>query len=658
MSEFQDQPDRNASVLIVDDSPENRLLLSSQLGMKGYEIIQAGGGVEGLEMARKHDPDIILLDVMMPDKNGFEVCKELKADSSTHLIPVIMVTALRETQYRIEGIEAGADEFLSRPHVREELLVRVQTLIQLKRARVRLQEERNRLKVLYEVSRAITIGTRLDLATTMAKIITQTREAVGATKGNIMLLDDEGQVTAKFLVRAGAQLEVSDQVTQEVMTMGLGGWLVRQNRGDIIKNINEDDRWVTLPDDKDKGGSAIGVPLSTTDRTVGVLILIHPEEGYFTQEHLELVEAIGAQATATIENAYLFTQVSEERRKLEAILAQSTDAIITTDEEWRISLLNRAAEKLFQLRAEAVEQKSVKDVPQLHVLLPLFENANDRNDPQEINLGNGKTLYASISSIDEVGFAAVLQDVTEFKRVEQLRLAQERREKQRVKETFSRYMGPRLVDHVLSHAPGLLSRRERRRAVVMFADLRNWTGGMITKVEPDEAIDQLNEFFTKMMEIALANDGTVFELTADEILVGFNVPFDQPDAHYRAVKTAVTMQEKFQQLRRQWYRRTGTELGLGIGIDMGDVVMGNVGAESRMSFRMVGEAMNKAHRLVETAEDGQIVISKQVHVSLQENVPKLLQRIPFQEVGPVSLKGINEPQIVYRAQVARRRVQS
>jgi PAS domain S-box-containing protein len=442
------------------------------------------------------------------------------------------------------------------------------------------------------------------------------------------------------------------------MTRGLGSWLVRHNRGDIIDDISQDRRWITLPDDQDEEGSAIGVPLSTSDRTVGVLILNHPETEYFTQEHLELVEAIGAQATAAIENAYLFTQVSEERRKLEAILAQSTDAIITTDEERRISLLNRAAEKLFQLQAAQVEQRPIENVPQLDVLLPLFENANQRNDPQEINLDNGKTLYASISTIDEVGFAAVLQDVTEFKRVEQVRLAQERREKQRVKETFSRYMGPRLVDHVLSHAPGLLSRRERRRAVVMFADLRNWTGGMITKVEPDEAIDQLNEFFTKMMEIALANDGTVFELTADEILVGFNAPFDQPDAHYRAVKTAVTMQHKFQQLRREWYARTGTELGLGIGIDMGDVVMGNVGAESRMSFRMVGEAMNKAHRLVETAEDGQIVISKQVYLALQENVPQLLDRISFQEMGPVSLKGIKQPQVVYQAQVARRRVQS
>lgn len=644
----------SSTVLVVDDNAENRLLLSSQLGMEGYRIIQASGGVDGIAMAQQHNPDIILLDVMMPDMNGFEVCKRLKQpDSNTYLIPVIMVTALRETQYRIEGIEAGADEFLSRPHVREELLVRVRTLIQLKHARMRLEEERNRLQLLNNVSRALTISTRLNLAATMSEIIVQTRQAVGATKGNIMLLDNDGSVSAKFLIRAGLELEISNQVSQDVMTRGLGGWLIQNKRGDIVENINQDSRWVTLPDDQDETGAAIGVPLSTSENTVGVLILNHPEEGYFTHEHLALLETIGAQATATIENASLFTQVSEERRKLEAILAQSTDAIITTDEEWSISILNRAAEELFGIDATEVQNQSIRDLPQLQVLIPLFENAAEGGNQQEINLANGRILYASISPIQEVGYAAVMQDVTEFKRIEELRLEQERREKQRVKETFSRYMGPKLVDHVLSHEPGLLSRRERRRAVVMFADLRNWTGGMIMKVEPDEAIEQLNEFFTNMMEIALKNEGTVFELTADEILVGFNAPFDQPNAHYLAVQTAIAMQHKFNELRQGWYKRAGTELGLGIGIDLGDIVMGNVGAESRMSFRMVGEAMNKAHRLVETAEDGQVVISKLVYQALHSNAPTLVNQVVFQEVGPVRLKGIHSPQIVYMTQIPR-----
>jgi PAS domain S-box-containing protein len=642
-----------STVLIVDDNAENRLLLSSQLRMENYTILQASGGVEGLQMAQDHDPDIILLDVMMPDMNGFEVCKKIKEDPRTHLIPVIMVTALREVQYRIEGIGSGADEYLSRPHVREELMVRVRTLIQLKRARVKLQEERNRLQLLYNIGRAI--STQLDLKSTIAEIITQTQTALGATKGNIMLLDDDGNVINKFLIRAGGTVEISERVTHDVMTRGLGSWLVKNNRGDIIENIARDERWVTLPDDEQDVGSAIGVPLSKWNKLVGVLILNHPETGYFTDEHLLLLEAIAAQATTAIENADLFTEVSEERRKLEAILAQSTDAIITTNEELRISLVNQAAERLFEIKGDAIRDQSIYDVPQLKILFPLFQKADSRVEPQEIALNNGKILYVSISPIQGVGYAGLMQDVTEIKRIEEIKLEQERREKQRLKEAFSRYMGPRLVDHVLSHEPGLLSRRERRKAVVMFADLRNWTGGMIMKLAPDEAIHQLNEFFTAMMDIALDNDGTVFELTADEILVGFNVPFDQKDAPYLAIKTAVLMQQRFDHLRQRWYERLGTDVGLGIGIDLGDVVVGNVGAESRMTFRMVGGAINTAHRLVDLAEDGHIVVSEAVFQALngESQQAKLERLVKFDTVGPLFLKGIAEPQILYRAVMPR-----
>lgn len=653
MTNKPDSP-QQSTVLIVDDNRENRLLLSSQLSMEGYQILQASGGIEGLEMARKHLPDIILLDVMMPDMNGFDVCRELKQDteSATHLIPIIMVTALRETQYRIEGIEAGADEFLSRPHVREELLVRVRTLIRLKRARVHLEDERNRFQLLYNISRAI--STELDLHKMMATIITETQRAVGATKGNIMLIDDNGQVTHKFLKRAEQDLEISESVTQDVMTKGLGGWLVEHKRGDIIDNINEDERWITLPDDHMETGAAIGLPLISYDQVMGVIILNHPEIGYFTPDHLVLLETIGASISQALKNANLFNEVNEERLKLQAILSQSAEAIFTTDEEQRIALVNQAAELLFHVEAASIIGIPVKDVPQFQILVPLFENANERSGPEEVTLPDGTVLYASISEIKGVGFAVVMQDVTEYKRIEEMRLEAERREKQLVKETFGRYMGPKLVEHVLSHEPGLLSRRERRTAVVMFADLRNWTGGMIMKVEPDEAISQLNEFFTEMMEIAVENEGTVFELTGDEILVGFNAPFDQPHAPYLALKTALTMQHRFSELRLHWYERTGTELGLGIGIDLGNVVMGNVGAESRMSFRMVGEPMNIAHRLVDLAEDGQIVISSVVYKALQEKAPQLVERVHLEAFGPVKLKGVETPQILYRTQIARK----
>ncbi len=637
-----------AVILIIDDMRENRLLLSSQLKLDGHKIIEASGGKEGIAMAQKHDPDLVLLDVMMPDINGFEVCKTMKADPRTNLIPIIMITALSKVESRIQGKKAGADEFLSRPHIREELLVRVRTLIQLKRARTRLEEERHRLQLLYNISRAV--STQLDLESMMSTIITQTQAAVEATKGNIMLLNEQGQVYHKFIVRAGSPIEISDRVAQAVMTRGLGGWLVQNKRSEIIDDIRQDDRWITLPDDENETGSAIGVPLIGSDRIVGILILNHPDVGYFTEGHRELLIALGSTVSTAIANAHLFTEVSEERRKLEAILGQSTDAIVTTDEAWRISLFNRAAEQLFDLEAKEVTGKYLKDIKSLAVLLTVYDNSQNQANAQEISLDNGKTLYTSVSPIQGVGYAAVLQDVTELKRIEEFRLAEERRKKQEIKETFSRYMGPSLVDHVLSHEPGLMARRERRHAVVMFADIRSSTR-FIRLVEPNDVIARLNRFFTQMTEIVYQFDGTIFELTGDEILIAFNAPFDQADASTRAVETAVAMHQRFNALRMELFEGLNASFGMGIGIDQGNVIVGNVGAETRMTFRMVGDAVNIAHRLVDIAKDGQIVISESVYQHLHVTSSTLLQKNLLDPMGEVKIRGKDEPERPYLIQV-------
>jgi PAS domain S-box-containing protein len=561
-----------------------------------------------------------------------------------------MITALSKVESRIEGKKAGADEFLSRPHIREELLVRVRTLIQLKRARTNLEEERHRLQLLYNISRAV--STQLDLESMMSAIITQTQAAVGATKGNIMLLNEQEEVYHKFIIRAGSPIEISDRVTEEVMTRGLGGWLVTNKRSEIIHDIRQDDRWVTLPDDEGETGSAIGVPLIGSDRIVGILILNHPDVGYFTEEHRELLIALGSTVSTAIANAHLFTEISEERRKLEAILGQATDAIVTTDENWNISLFNQAAERLFGLKSEDVAGKYIGDVKPLSVLLKLYSNGSSHASAQEINLENGNTLYTSVSPIQGVGYAAVLQDITELKRIEEFRLDQERRKKQEIKETFSRYMGPSLVDYVLSHEPGLMARRERRHAVVMFADLRSSTR-FIRLVEPNEVIARLNRFFTQMTEVVYQFEGTIFELTGDEILVAFNAPFDQADASSRALETAVAMHQRFNALRVELFEGLTSSFGMGIGIDQGNVIVGNVGAETRMTFRMVGDAVNTAHRLVDIATDGQIVISESVYENLAIESNELLQINPLEAMGEVEIRGKDEPERLYRIHIPR-----
>ena len=120
------------TVLIVDDEERNIKLLKAYLMTNQYEVVEASRGEEALKMVNDFNPDMVLLDVMMPGIDGFEVCKRLKQDDKTQMIPVIMVTALRGKEDRIRALEAGADDFLSKPVDRTELLVRVKSLLRIK----------------------------------------------------------------------------------------------------------------------------------------------------------------------------------------------------------------------------------------------------------------------------------------------------------------------------------------------------------------------------------------------------------------------------------------------------------------------------------------------------------------------------------------------
>jgi two-component system, cell cycle response regulator len=122
----------SARILVVDDVPANLRLLEAKLGAEYYEVITASRGEEALLKAWRERPDIILLDVMMPGMDGFETCRRLKSDPETRHIPVVMVTALDQREDRLRGLEAGAEDFLSKPFDDVQLLSRVRSLSRLK----------------------------------------------------------------------------------------------------------------------------------------------------------------------------------------------------------------------------------------------------------------------------------------------------------------------------------------------------------------------------------------------------------------------------------------------------------------------------------------------------------------------------------------------
>jgi adenylate cyclase len=119
-------------ILVVDDNPKNVKLLSDLLSAKGYEVVTAFSGPDAIEQLEAEKPDLLLLDVVMPEMSGYEVCRKIRKNHSTSLLPVVMVTALDPGEERVKGIEAGADDFITKPINQAELLARVRSLLRVK----------------------------------------------------------------------------------------------------------------------------------------------------------------------------------------------------------------------------------------------------------------------------------------------------------------------------------------------------------------------------------------------------------------------------------------------------------------------------------------------------------------------------------------------
>ncbi|BAY90489.1 two-component system response regulator [Tolypothrix sp. LEGE 11397] len=139
-------------ILVVDDHAASRMTAVALLAMEGYEVIEADSGAMAVDIVKEKQPDLILLDVMMPGMDGFEVCQILKQNEHTRLIPVIFITALNDRRSRIRGIEVGADDFLTKPFDRLELIARVKSLVRQKHLNEDLDHAE---QVLFSVAMAI-----------------------------------------------------------------------------------------------------------------------------------------------------------------------------------------------------------------------------------------------------------------------------------------------------------------------------------------------------------------------------------------------------------------------------------------------------------------------------------------------------------------------
>jgi adenylate cyclase len=215
------------------------------------------------------------------------------------------------------------------------------------------------------------------------------------------------------------------------------------------------------------------------------------------------------------------------------------------------------------------------------------------------------------------------------------------RERDTIKRAFSGYISRQVLDSIVSKGELSALKGERRRITVMFSDIRGFTT-MAEGMRPEEVVELLSEFFDHMVEVILRHEGTIDKFLGDGMMVIFGAPLDDPYQEEHAVKAAVEMQQELRKLCHKCETEGRGSIHMGIGINSGAAVVGNIGSEEHMEYTAIGDTVNLAARLESTSKELglEIVVSEHTYHAVRP-----LFRWKF--AGEVVVRGRTEPVRAY-----------
>lgn len=310
-----------AAILNVDDHQVSRLVRSRILRQAGYRVVEAATGQETLELAAREEPQLVLLDVNLPDISGFEVCRRLRSNPATASIPVIHISASSiDIQARTHGLEWGADGYLVEPVEPQELVATIRAVLRLSQAE-RLSEALNRIHA--------AIGSTLNFDEIMQRVVVEATRAIGAETASIGLVES-GAWTVKYVygldAPAGERFFEYPERADGVIAQ------IRRKQPFVIDDAREDPRMD--PEALAKFGfrSLLFVPLLVRGDVIGALSFHYLSEvSPFTSAQIDFATKLGSAISLALENARLYAEAERRARDLEALMEYIPEGITIAD---------------------------------------------------------------------------------------------------------------------------------------------------------------------------------------------------------------------------------------------------------------------------------------------------------------------------------------
>jgi len=359
---------------------------------------------------------------------------------------------------------------------------------------------------------------------------------------------------------------------------------------------------------------------------------------YYETRSRALVQAYSQQLEAQL------VQIGEEFQTLqdfnESILQSMTSGLLVADQDThRILKINRAMERLSGYRAADMVGKTVEEVfTGLHDI-SLQDCAEEiarlgsmARRTHRLRTASGQAHYHSIHGHvlynqrgHSQGVVVLVDDIseTEF-----------------LRETLSRYLSPQVMTQVLADTDLRSLRSARREVTVLFADIRDFTA-FAERHRPEEVVDVLNAYFDLMVQVLFAYQGTLDKFLGDGLLALFGTPLEQADHARRAVQAALDIQRAVTALNTARRHRGQPTLHLGIGINSGEAIVGNIGSEKRMEYTVVGDMVNVAQRLQTQAGGGEILIGASL-------LPHVQPLVSVYDTVEMQVKGRQQPVRAHR----------
>ncbi len=641
-------PDDLETILIVDDTPANLTLLNQILIENAYKTRVAPNGKLALQSIQINQPDLILLDITLPDLSGFSVCEQIKAQPEVCKIPIIFVSAMGDVADKIKAFQVGGVDYITKPFEAQEVIIRVENQLQLHRLQKQLKEKNKQLHRQIELSRQSEAEMRLLLATTQAisrqdnvhaglqsalRLVCLT---IGWVYGDAWIPNSEKRVLECSAGHYAGEprFEVFWEHSSHYMFPigeGLPGRVWQANQPEWIEDISTaEDPTHRLSMARELGlRAAFAVPIAFRDQILAILVFYHHTATPEDKRLIELVNAVASQLGELIRRKQTEEILRITQERYHSIVENAVEGIYQTTPDGRYLSANLALAKMYGYSSVEELILGVQDIKhQLYVDPQRRQDFVEKMHRDNAVMGFESQIYRRDRSTIWISESAravrdgkenllyyegTVSDISDRKRAEA-------QTEKLLLNILPQPIAQRLQQDQRLIADGFDD------ASVLFADLAGFTVYSSQKSSED-ILSILNLIFSEFDQIAEQLGLEKIKTIGDAYMVVGGVPMPKEDHLEAIAEMALRMNQAIARINQE----RNEDFSLRIGINCGPVVAGVIGL-TKFTYDLWGDTVNIASRMESTGQEGQIQVTQEVYERLQG-------RFTFELRGEIPIKG-------------------